>query len=80
MAAMFLSCDVSVLERLGILLDRVHRGESSSRLLSEVRALEDRFGLSPMARLRLQWQVGSSAEPPPVVDLDDERFLRAVRN
>ena len=81
MASQFLSCDVPTLERLADLIDRTHRGESGSRLLAEIRALEDRFGLSPLARRRLQWEMPSAeafGELTPPVDLDEERFLRAL--
>ncbi|MEO5576782.1 MAG: hypothetical protein ABIR67_01565 [Gaiellaceae bacterium] len=61
MAAVFLEADVAALARLATLVDRVYRGESSARLLGEIRALEDRFGLSPLARRRLQWEVDRAA-------------------
>jgi hypothetical protein len=61
-------------------------------MLSEARQLEDRFGLSPMARRRLQWEVaragaepeepeGQGGEPPGVGSgrrPADVRRLRAV--
>ena len=78
MAGAYLEADVPALARLAGLLDRVQRGETSSRLLGEVRALEDRFGLSPLARRRLQWEVqqaATAAQPP---RNDEERWLRAV--
>jgi hypothetical protein len=61
-----------------MMLDTVIRGEAASRLLSEVRALEDRFGLSPAARRRLQWDVRPMplAVPDSAPADDDQRFLR----
>lgn len=81
MASMYLPCDFAALERLALMIDLARRGEAGSRLLSEIRALEDRFGLSPAARRRLQWDVRpvQVAVPDPPPDDDEERFLRAVR-
>lgn len=44
----------------------------SAALLSEVRQLEDRLGLSPMAMKRLQWEVGEprAVELAEVTDID----------
>ena len=82
MASQYLEVDVEALTRLAMMLDTVNRDEGGSRLLSEVRALEDRFGLSPAARRRLQWDVRPvpAAVPEPAPDDDEERFLRAVRS
>jgi hypothetical protein len=57
MSGVWLEADVPTLVRLAGLVDRLHRGESSRDVLTEIRALEDRFGLSPMARRRLQWEL-----------------------
>ncbi len=79
MAAVYLEADVPVLARLAGLVDRVHRGESGARLLTEIRSLEDRFGLSPLARRRLQWEVErATGSAPPAGEEEDERWLRVV--
>ena len=77
MAAVYIEADVPALARLAGLLDRVQRGDTSSRLLGEVRALEDRFGLSPLSRRRLQWELEPVVAAPPPRD-GEERWLRAV--
>jgi hypothetical protein len=64
---------------LAWLVDRTHLGESGSRLLSEIWALEDRFGLSPMARRRLQWELLAPVIGTSESDSSDARFLRAVQ-
>src|SRR5262245_26380314 len=51
MAAVWLDADVPGLTRLARLVD----ADSPARHCSEMRQLEDRFGLSPLARRRLQW-------------------------
>lgn len=85
MAAVYLDADVPALVRLARLVDLQHRGEMTAAVLSEIRQLEDRFGLSPLSRRRLQWEVsqaaGRPAEEAPAepVDTGDERFLRAVK-
>jgi hypothetical protein len=77
MAAVYLDADVPALARLATLIDRMNQGESSSRLLSEIRSLEDRFGLSPLARRRLQWEVEQAAAVSSPAG-DEERWLRVV--
>jgi hypothetical protein len=79
MAAVWLEADVPALARLAGLVERLHRGDSSSRLLSEIRALEDRFGLSPLARRRLQWEIEQAhSEAKPAGEGQERRWLRAV--
>jgi hypothetical protein len=55
MAALYLDVDAFALERLALMIDQANRGQAGPTLLAEIRALEDRFGLSPAARRRLQW-------------------------
>ena len=47
---------------------------ASTRLLAEVRQLEDRLGLNPMAMKRLQWEISEAQQEEPradnVADLD----------
>lgn len=57
MAAVYLDADVPALVRLAGLIDVASRGEATAALLGEIRQMEDRYGLSPMARRRLQWEV-----------------------
>lgn len=85
MGQVFLPADFDALVRLALLRDEVHKGDRSC--LGEIRALEDRFGLSPLARRRLQWEIDAaegalaSLSTPAVEERpdDDERFLRAVK-
>jgi hypothetical protein len=53
MAAVWLEADVPALVRLATLNELLEEGEATAMALAEIRQLEDRFGLSPMARLRL---------------------------
>lgn len=88
MATAWLPSDVPTLVRLARIVEADNRGEASASLLAEARQLEDRFGLSPMARRRLQWEVarggdgasGSGGGGPqgPAPRLADVRRLRAV--
>jgi hypothetical protein len=78
MAAVYLEADVPALVRLAGLVDRVDSGEATSRVLSEIRALEDRFGLSPLARRRLQWELEQVESEKPVRADQKGRWLRAV--
>jgi hypothetical protein len=91
MAAAWLPSDVPVLVRLARIVEADGRGQATASLLAEARQLEDRFGLSPMARRRLQWEVAQAGagapEPesdgsPPVAPerprLADVRRLHAV--
>ncbi len=78
MAAVYLDADVPTIARLAGLIDRAVREEAGSRLLGEIRALEDRFGLSPLARRRLQWEVEQAGAAPTASTNDEERWLRVV--
>jgi hypothetical protein len=79
MAQEWLAADSPALVRLALMLDKVERGGSSSRLLAEIRALEDRFGLSPLARRRLQWELDEAdAETKAASRDEEERWLRVV--
>lgn len=81
MAAVWLEADVPALVRLAQLVDAVARGHSDARILAEIRHLEDRFGLSPLARRRLQWEIDQASagdEAPGGAKTDRSRFLRAV--
>jgi hypothetical protein len=78
MAAVWLDADVPALVRLAGLNELLEQGEATAMVLAEIRQLEDRFGLSPMARRRLQWEL-EQVEPEKRVSVDQEgRWLRAV--
>jgi hypothetical protein len=55
------------------------RADAPVSLLGEVRQLEDRLGLTPMAMMRLQWEIAAEADsadvPTGVVMLDEYREL-----
>jgi hypothetical protein len=80
MASVWLDADVLVLRRLASLMDMFHSGEITAMLLAEIRQLEDRLGLSPLARRRLQWEIDQAGDIPekPERSKDGERWLRAV--
>jgi hypothetical protein len=54
----------------------------SAALLAEARQLEDRLGLSPLSRRRLQWEIDLAAAAGATLEgkvLSSDRWLRAVR-
>ena len=69
MAHQWLDADVDALRRLAWMVDVLTRGEGTAALAGEARQLEDRFGLSPVARRRLEWSI----EPAEVVRLPERR-------
>jgi hypothetical protein len=78
MASQWLEADGPGLVPLASLVERVHEGDAPLGIVQEVRQLEDRFGLSPLARLRLQWEV--ERNPAAVSNGakgDDARWRRA---
>ncbi len=81
MAGVFLEADVPALIRAARLVAKEAAGEASASELSELRQLEDRFGLSPLARRRLQWEVEAAAAPEakrPAHAQDRRARLRSV--
>lgn len=80
MAAMYVAADVPALIRLASLEDRASRGDASATVLAEIRQLEDRFGLSPLGRKRLEWEIlkaaGTTSARPEASPEDDERWQR----
>lgn len=69
-AAEFLAVDALALSRAARLAARAMLGEPlKAAELSELRHLEDRFGLNPQARRRLWW---TTPEPPDSASADDE--------
>lgn len=63
MASQWLPTDFDGLCRLAVLWDEFHRFHKVS-VMAEIRQQESRFGLSPLDRSRLQWEVnrGEAAE------------------
>lgn len=61
MAVTWLEIDAYPLRRMVSMVDARERGDSSSSLASEIRQLEDRFGLSPIARRRLNYEISAAA-------------------
>lgn len=83
MRAEFLWVDVEGLFRLALLVDRFWRGAVD--LAGEIRLQGQLFGLTPIDRRRLQWEVGRvedrerEREPaPPKQPVDDPRALLSV--
>lgn len=65
-----------VVARYAKLLIAAEKSDATAALLAEVRQLEDRLGLSPMAMKRLQWEIGPSepaVEEGNVTDLEEYR-------
>lgn len=56
MASQWLETDVDALGRLALLWDEFYHAPRA-QTLSEIRLQEQRFGLSPLDRSRLQWEV-----------------------
>jgi hypothetical protein len=79
MAAVWLEADVPSLVRLAALVELADAGDMAPQVLAEIRQLEDRFGLSPLARRRLQWELdqGAEAKAEPAAN-QEGRWLRAV--
>lgn len=50
-----------VVARYARVLVAAEKPNAAASLLAEVRQLEDRLGLSPMAMKRLQWEIGPSS-------------------
>lgn len=61
MATQWLTSDVDGLGRLAMLWDEFYK-ERSAKVLAEIRLQESRFGLSPLDRSRLQWEVNRGEE------------------
>lgn len=82
MASEYLQTDIDGLQRLAMLIDAFYQS-GDPKLMAEIRLQEARFGLSPVDRSRLQWEVqkGEEAsrkrhrhqERPSTTDDDDPR-------
>jgi hypothetical protein len=84
MAAEFLPADVHALYLLADLIDQYWR-EPDVKLANEIRQQRQCFGLTPLDRRRLEWQVErveaatrKSTPPPPAPTDDPRRVLSAV--
>lgn len=88
MAGEYLPSDVDGLGRVALLVDAFYR-EQKPALLAEIRLQESRFGLSPLDRSRLQWEIERGdeadrklrqrAQPAKRVSGDPRALLRAVK-
>lgn len=58
MATEWLPVDEDTLTRLAYMVELAARDQANATIRAEIRYLEGRFGLSPMARRRLGWEVG----------------------
>lgn len=79
MAAVWVESDVHELLALADLKEMQHRGQATAAVLAEIRQMNDRYGFSPLARRRLQWEVDRAAPPGApgeVVKVEESRWLR----
>src|SRR4051812_15935594 len=65
MAAVYVAADVPALIRAARLVAKSAEGAANAAELAELRQLEDRFGLSPLARRRLQWEIEQAGAERP---------------
>jgi len=86
MASQWLDSDVDGLGRVALIWDRFYK-EPDVKYLAEIRLQEQRFGLSPLDRTRLQWEVNRVDEserkrPKPAMErtgTDPRSILQAVK-
>lgn len=91
MAGQYLETDIDGLGRVAVLIDTYYKMPQRSELLAEIRLQEARFGLSPLDRSRLQWEIVKAEEaerrraPKPTASTsskkvsDPRKVLRAVK-
>jgi hypothetical protein len=80
-ASIWETCDHGAVARLCRYRSADERGETGSTQVSQITILEDRLGLSPQARRRLQYELDKAAgatASAPAAPMSDERFLRVV--
>lgn len=85
MSTQWLETDVDALGRLALLWDEFYK-KPDAKVMAEIRLQESRFGLSPLDRSRLQWEIakGTEAErrmaPPPAAKpgADLRKILKMV--
>ena len=86
MAGQWLEVDADALGRLALLWDLFYK-DPDAKVMAEIRLQEQRFGLSPLDRSRLQWEIGRAEDvvrkqPPaamPRAGRDPRRLLVAVK-
>jgi hypothetical protein len=84
MSSQWLVTDADALGRVALLWDQFYK-QPDAKVLGEIRLQEQRFGLSPLDRSRLQWVISRAEEserPKPAVrrTTDDPRkILQAVK-
>lgn len=81
-ASVWERCDYGAIARLCRYRSLDERGETGSTQVSQMTILEDRLGLSPMARRRLQYEIDKAAgatASAPAAPASDDRFLRVVK-
>ena len=61
MASRWLETDADALGRIALLWDQFYQ-QPDAKILGEIRLQEMRFGLSPLDRSRLQWEVSRAEE------------------
>lgn len=75
MAGRWLESDIPNLHRLAMLVNAYYL-EPSPRLSSEIRAIQDQYGLTPFGRKRLDWRIDGPLRtdklPMPIDDEPDE--------
>lgn len=76
MATVWVDADLDSLLRLAHMKDIVSRRPEVAALHAQITALEDRLGLSPAARRKLQWEIAQAEE----ADDEEEEALAPVRN
>jgi hypothetical protein len=80
-AVIWESCDHGAVARLCRYRSLDERDATSSTQISQLTILEDRLGLSPQARRRLQYEFDKAAgatASAPAAPIHDDRFLRVV--
>lgn len=80
MATQFIDADHPALIRLTRLASRAMQGDLGVAGMGELRQLEDRFGLSPLSRRRLQIEIEDlpGGQKPQEGRSSDDRFLRVI--
>lgn len=84
MAAEFLKADIHGLYRLAVLVDRFWF-EPTTTLAAEIRQQQAAYGLTPIDRRRLQWEikkveeVAKKRQPTPTLGGDPRNLLRMVK-
>ena len=61
MASQWIETDMDALGRLAVMWDEFYT-RPDAKVLAEIRLQESRFGLSPLDRSRLQWEVAKGSE------------------